>query len=346
MSIRIAVDTMGGDRGPAVVIDGALQFLAQNNSSDTSLVFVGPEEIIRGHLKELRASENGLSVVDAREVITMDDTPKEGIKKRDSSLVVSHRLLKEGKADAVVSTGNSGAIMASAMFNLGRIEGVSRPAIAAVFPTSNCRPSLVLDVGANSDCKVHNLLEFAHMGAVYYSYVLDVENPKVALLSIGEESSKGNDVTVEAHRQLGGNSLNFIGNVEGRDILTGKADVVVCDGFVGNIILKFAESIKPFIFDKFKRQVSTNLFSRLGAGLMAPFLGRLKKTFDYSQAGGAPLLGTNGVTIVSHGSSNALAVMNAVRAARDMVEKRVNGHIISELSSLSAHMKIKGINGE
>jgi glycerol-3-phosphate acyltransferase PlsX len=224
--------------------------------------------------------------------------------------------------------------MASAIFNLGRIEGVSRPAIAMNFPTSNNKPCLILDVGANSNCRADNLLEFAHMGSIYFNHVVNVPNPRVALLSIGEEASKGNDLTVEAHRRLSSSSLNFIGNIEGRDVLRGKSDVVVCDGFVGNILLKFAESIRGYLFGKMKRQISSNLFSRFGAILMGPFLRRMNRTFDYSEYGGAPLLGTNGVTIVCHGSSNASAVMNAIRVAREAVVKEINKHINDQLSSI------------
>lgn len=346
MPIRVAVDTMGGDLGHRVIIRGAVRFLLEDKINDTEIVFVGPEESVREYMKEIKADDKRFSVRNANSFIAMDAPPTDGIRKKDSSIAVAHRLLKEGTVDALVSTGNTGAVMASAIFNLRRIGGVSRPAIASMFPTSGDKPALMLDVGANAVCKVHNLLEFAHMGSVYYSYMIDAPRPRVALLSIGEENSKGNEVTVEANRQLSSGSLNFIGNIEGRDVLTGKADVVICDGFVGNILLKFAESMKSFIFDKFRRQVSTNLFSRVGAGLMAPFLGRLKKTFDYSQYGGAPLLGVNGVTIICHGSSNEKAVMNGIRVARDMVARKVNEHIVDQLSSLRSLVRVKGNGSE
>ncbi len=342
MSIRIAVDAMGGDLGPQVVLAGAHQFLVDFPDADTEMVFIGPREELSDLVSDLGSMTDKVSVRNAADVIAMDDAPKEGFRKTQSSLVIAHKLLKAGEVDAVVSTGNTGAIMASAIHNLGRMEGVTRPAIAAAFPTSTDYPCIVLDVGANADCKVGNLLEFAHMGAIFFSCMVDVKNPRVALLSIGEESNKGNELTVEAHKRMMENGLNFIGNVEGRDVLTGKADVIICDGFVGNVLLKFAESMKSFIFGKFKTQVSTNIFSRLGAGLMTPFLRRLKKTFDYSQYGGAPLLGVNGVTIICHGSSNALAVRNAVFTANEMVARNVNDHIGKGLSSIRASLNLKG----
>jgi len=334
MAIRIAVDTMGGDLGPDVIVRGAMRYLLRDANGNTGITFVGPEDIVKKTLSSLRASDDRISIENASDVIAMDAPPTDGIKKKQASLVVAHRLVKSGKADAMVSTGNTGAVMASAMFNLGRIEGVSRPAIASPFPTLDKRPCLILDVGANSDCRVDNLLEFAYMGSIYFSHIVNVPHPRVALLSIGEESSKGNDLTLETHRRLSASSLNFIGNIEGRDVLQGRSDVIVCDGFVGNILLKFAESIREYLFGRVKRQISSNPFSRLGALLMGPFLRRVNRTFDYSEYGGVPLLGTNGVTIVCHGSSNALAVTNAIRVAKEAVVKNINKHINDQLSSI------------
>jgi len=333
---------MGGDFGPRVVVSGALQFLQLSEFEDSEIVFVGPEDVLREVLVEFGNPNGRVTVSHAPDVITMDDPPTDGVRRKESSLVVAHRLMKDGKVDAVVSAGNTGAVMASAIFNLGRIEGVSRPAIATLFPTTGDEPCLVIDVGANSDCKPDNLLEFAYMGSVYFEHVKGVSEPRVALLSIGEEKSKGNEVTIAVHRRLLESSLNFIGNVEGRDVLAGRSDVIVCDGFVGNVLLKFAESFQGFLYTKINRQVSTNIFSRLGAGLMAPFLRRMKRTFDYSQSGGAPLLGTNGVTIICHGSSNEMAVMNGIKMARAMVFNRVNDHIIEQLSTRYASTNIKG----
>ena len=346
MPVRIALDTMGGDLGPREIIRGAMKYMSDHASDDTEIVLVGRQEELAPLIAELRPNSRRITIRNATDVITMGAPPTDGIRKKESSLVVSHGLMKQGEVAAVISTGNTGAVMASAIFNLGRLDGVSRPAIATLFPTASDKPCLVLDVGANSDCKVHNLIEFAHMGSIYYSFMYDNESPRLALLSNGEERTKGNDVTKETHRQLTGNSLNFVGNIEGRDLLKGQADVVICDGFVGNIILKFAESMKSFIFDKFKRQVSTNVFSRAGAALMAPFLRRLKKTFDYAEYGGAPLLGINGVTIICHGSSSARAVSNAIRMAKEMVTRTVNEHIAKELAGMKMAVRLKGNGSE
>ncbi len=346
MAIRIAVDTMGGDLGPDVIVSGALEYLNGNGSGDTELIFVGPEKTIEGILEDLKVSDGRVSIENADDVIRMDASPTEGIRRKGASLVVAHGLMKSGKADAMVSTGNTGAVMASAIFNLGRLHGVSRPALASPFPTSENKPCLVLDVGANANCKVDNLLQFALMGSIYFSYIVNVPRPRVALLSIGEESTKGNELTVEVHRQLSSTSLNFIGNIEGRDVLRGKSDVIVCDGFVGNVLLKFTESIQGYLYGRMKRQISSNAFSRIGAILMGPFLRRLNKTFDYSEYGGAPLLGTNGVTIVCHGSSNASAVMNAIRVAREAAAKEINKHINAQLSSIRSSVAVREADSE
>ena len=343
--ICIALDAMGGDLGPRVALEGALSFLEMEEHRDTSIVCVGPTEELEGILTDLGSPNGRITIENATDVITMHDPPTNGVRKKNSSLVVAHTLMKEGRVDAVVSAGNTGAVMASAIFNLGRIQGVTRPAIGALFPTVNPQSCLVLDAGANADCKVENLVEFAYMGSVYIGHLFNLPAPRVGLLSIGEEKSKGNDLTIEAHKVLSETPLNFVGNIEGRDILAGRCDVVVCDGFVGNVLLKFAESIKGFLFEKVKRQISSNIFSRLGAILMAPFLSRMKRTFDYAEYGGAPLLGTKGVTIICHGSSNPLAVRNGIRMAQDMINKRVNDHIISQLTATYSAANTKGLNG-
>jgi glycerol-3-phosphate acyltransferase PlsX len=237
------------------------------------------------------------------------------------------RMHKDGTANAVVSAGNTGAVMANAVLTLGRIAGVSRPAIATTFPNKLESKTVFLDVGANVDVKPENLLQFAQMGASYCEDVLKVVNPRVALLSIGEERSKGNDVTVASHELLKKGTFNFIGNVEGRDILEGTVDVIVCDGFIGNIILKFAESMKVFLETRIKKQISSNFFSRAGAVLMGPFLRRIRRTFDYAEYGGAPLLGIAGNCVIAHGSSSSRAICNAIKVAHEMLITDVNGHI-------------------
>jgi len=235
---------------------------------------------------------------------------------------------KEGLVDAVISAGNTGAVMANAVLTLGRLQGVSRPAIAAAMPNRLERWTLLLDVGANVDVKPDHILQFAQMGVSYAEDILKIQSPRVGLLSIGEESVKGNELTASSHELLArGKNMTFVGNVEGRDILEGTCDVVVCDGFIGNIILKFAESMKGFLESRLHKQISSNPFSKAGAILMGPFLRRMRRVFDYSEYGGAPLLGINGNCVISHGKSSAKAINNAVKIAVEMIRTDAKGHI-------------------
>jgi glycerol-3-phosphate acyltransferase PlsX len=255
----------------------------------------------------------------------------DGVKMRDSSIAAGLRLVKTGEADVFVSPGNTGAVMATGLLTLGRLPGVSRPAITSLFPTSGGSPCVVLDVGANADCKPQHLSQFAVMGSVYSSMLLNKESPRVGLLSIGEERSKGNELIFQAQKLLRDSSVNFVGNIEGRDILSGAVDVAVTDGFTGNILLKFAESIQPLLVAAIKRQIQTNIFSRFGVMMMLPFMRRMKDTFDYANFGGAPLLGVNGVVIICHGSSNGKAITNAVVVAHRMASQSINERLRDEL---------------
>jgi glycerol-3-phosphate acyltransferase PlsX len=255
----------------------------------------------------------------------------DGVRMRDSSIAVGLRLVKDKQADAFVSPGNTGAVMATSLLTLGRIEGVNRPAITAVFPTATGRHTVVLDVGANSDCKPQHLSQFAVMGSIYSSVIYHHESPRVGLVSIGEERSKGNELIFNAQKLLKHSNINFVGNIEGRDILSGTIDVAVTDGFTGNILLKFAESVQPMLVKSIQRQVQTNVFSRVGVILLAPFLRRMKNRWDYAESGGAPLLGVNGVVIICHGSSNTRAISNAVAAAYEMAAKGIKERIHDEL---------------
>jgi glycerol-3-phosphate acyltransferase PlsX len=329
-SIVIALDVMGADVSPESIINGGIQ-AAFEYSEDTQIVLVGKQEVISEYLNKQPDLPQNIAVEYASHAVAMSDAPTEGIRKKDSSIAVGLNMQKEKRADAFVSAGNTGAVMATSILVLGRIEGVNRPAIVGIFPTLN-KPALVLDVGANVDCKPSTLLQFGLMGSVYASLMTGRTSPKVGLLSIGEEKSKGNEQTIEAWNLFEKSGLNFSGNVEGRDILAGKADVVVTDGFTGNIVLKFTESIKGFLVTKLTRQVQSNIFSRIGAALMTPFLRRLKNTFDYSEYGGAPLLGINGVCIICHGSSSPKAIKNGIRVARDMVRYRISDNIRTEMS--------------
>lgn len=337
MSVRtICLDAMGGDHGPSVCVEGAVDAIMEA-PSPVRVTLVGDEEQIAPALHQLRhklLKKDSLEVVHAPDYVRMDEQPTESLRRKDTSIRVCMRVMKEGKADAVVSTGNTGAVMASGLADLGRLADVSRPAIASLFPTQ-AESVLLLDVGANSMCKPQHLVEFAVMGSCYMRAVRDKQMPRVGLLSIGEESSKGTDLTIATHKILAETKFDFkfIGNIEGRDVLSGKADVIVCDGFVGNILLKFAESLQGFLTNAVRKQISRNYFSHAGAILMGPFLRRMRKTFDYAEYGGAPLLGLNGLVVICHGSSNAKAIKNAVWAAAGAAEHHVNQHIVETLST-------------
>ncbi len=326
---------MGADHGPLPLISGAVEFLRDPLQKGTAIVLVGDETLIREHLAQMGVNGNlPLRVENASEVVDMHVAATEGLRKKDSSMAVAVRMHKEGLVDAVVSAGNTGAVMANAVLTLGRLRGVSRPAIAAGLPNRLERTTLLLDVGANVDVKPENILQFAQMGVTYAEDILKIQSPRVGLLSIGEESVKGNELTASSHDLLTRVSeLKFVGNVEGRDILEGSCDVVVCDGFIGNIVLKFAESLKGFLESRVQKQISSNPFSKAGAILMGPFLRRMRKVFDYSEYGGAPLLGINGNCVISHGKSSSKAIANAIRIAVDMVRTDANGHIEKRISS-------------
>lgn len=338
---KITIDAMGGDYAPFSVVAGAV--LAQKAYGDSvELTLVGDQERIRTELKNLNAVGLPVKIVHSSQIIEMGDEPAESVRKKsDSSIVVGLQLQKTGQSDAFISAGNTGAVMAASLIILGRLPAVNRPAIGAFFPTEK-GAALVLDVGANSDCKAVNLYQFALMGAIYYSHIFSNQNPRVGLLSIGEEKSKGNELTVASHKLLSAADLNFTGNIEGRDILKGKADVVICDGFVGNIILKFAESIDSFLGELVRRQVRVNLLAKIGALLLQPAFKDLKKNLDYAEYGGAPLLGINGVSIICHGGSSPKAIKNAVGMTRNMVAKNINRLIETRLAANGSYSSSEG----
>jgi len=267
--------------------------------------------------------------------VEMGEPPAAALRaKRDASISVAMRLHRQGAVDAVVTVGNTGAAMAAAVWGLGRLPGVARPALGAVLPRME-GATLLLDVGANVDCRPHHLLQFALMGAIFYRHVLGHPEPRVALLNVGEEDCKGNAATIAAHRLLRKSKLNFIGNIEGGDVLKGGAEVVVCDGFVGNILVKFAESVDRLYRSILRRKIGKHVVRQFGAFLLQPTFEGLRKIFDYQEYGGAPLLGVDGVCIVGHGRSTPRAVKNAVREAVKMVREGVNQHIATELLQLS-----------
>lgn len=345
--IRIVVDAMGGDNGVVPNIIGAIE-AARISKGKFQVILVGDTMAIKTELaagvgeaeyKEEDLEKYGVQMVHASQNIDMHETPTEALRnKRDSSISVGLRLQKQGKAEGFISAGNTGAVMGASLFELGRIEGVSRPAIATFMPTEH-GGCIVVDAGANPDCKPHYLLEFGMMGTSFARYVFERPNPKVGLLSLGEEATKGDELTQKAHLLLAKSNLNFIGNIEGKDILKGTADVVVCDGFVGNVILKFAESVVRMFYGSIKRYVYTSIFAKLGAFLLKPALKKFAKDLDYEEYGGAPLLGVKGVCIICHGRSTAKAIKNAILVAHRCVSHQVNEHIKEQLTIYAKEVK-------
>ncbi|MBW7996284.1 MAG: phosphate acyltransferase PlsX [Candidatus Glassbacteria bacterium] len=327
--MRIALDVMGGDHMPAVPIKGAVQAI-QELDGDFDLCLVGDEEKVSECLARLSDVDSGrIEIIHAPEVVEMAESPTVALrKKKQSSIAVGMALQAEGRADAFISAGNTGAVMAAALRSLGRIGGISRPGICSVFPTtrSSC---VVLDVGANVDSKPLHLLHFALMGSIYSEKVLGTSNPRVGLLSVGEEPSKGDELTVATHKLMTASPLNFIGNVEGGDIFDGTADVVVCDGFVGNVVLKLSERVLSLLVEHLKKQIKASPLAAMGFVMLKGVFDDMKQTFDYAEYGGAPLLGIEGTTIICHGGSTPRAIRNAIKCARLAVLNKVN-QVISE----------------
>ena len=319
--MRVALDAMGGDYAPSVNVEGAVEIV--NKHEDIQVILVGNERLIKRELDNKRYHVNRISLEHASQVVEMHESPTTAIrKKKESSIRIGLELVRSGKADAFVSAGHSGVVMATSLFLLGTSKAVDRPAIATIMPTLK-GTFILLDAGANVDCKPENLQQFALMGNTYCKLVLGKANPSVALLSIGEEDTKGNELTKEAFKLIKTTRLNFIGNIEGKDIFTGKADVVVCDGFIGNIALKISEGLAETILKMLKREISSVSTGRIGYLMMKPAIRNFKKRTDYDEYGGAPLLGINGTSIISHGRSTAKAIRNALRVAADFSAKRV-----------------------
>lgn len=321
--IRIAVDAMGGDFAPVEIIKGAV---IASLELPISLILVGDRAVIQKELD--RYNKKGqISVAHASEVIGNNESPVSAVKqKKSSSLNIAVSLVKNKEAEAVVSAGNTGALMASSLFGLGRVPGVERPAIATIFPTP-AGPILLLDMGANVDSKPKNLLQFAEMGSLYAEHVMHINNPRVGLLNIGEEKEKGNELTIASWPLLKEARINFVGNAEAKEILSRKVDVIVCDGFVGNLILKFGESISDFIVTLLKKELSKNFVTKFAAFLLLPALANIKKSVDYDEAGGAPMLGINGVVFKAHGRAKAKAIKNAIRVTYEAVKEDLVGCI-------------------
>ncbi len=330
--MRVAVDAMGGDHAPREIVAGAVQAARELG---IEVLLVGPTSRLEEELRALDAGGLALHIEEAPEVIEMAEAPAMALRrKRRASVVVAVELVRRGVADAMVSAGNTGAAMASALLTLGRIEGIDRPAIAAVLPTLRGR-AIMLDVGANVDCRPKHLMQFAVMGSVYASRVLGIASPRVAVLSNGVEETKGNELVIRAGELIRQTGLHFTGNVEGREFFDGVADVVVCDGFVGNVVLKFGEGLALSIFDLLREELSRGVLVRLGVALARPRLRALARRMDHTEYGGAPLLGVDGICIISHGSAKAKAIRNAVALAAESVRARMVDSIRADIGHLT-----------
>jgi len=328
--MKIVLDAMGGDNAPMVEVEGAVQAVQEFGHD---LVLVGDESRIKKELEKHGFSSDKITLRHASEVIEMHDPAAISVRrKRDSSIVVGLDLIKKGQADAFVSAGNTGAVVCAATLSLRLLPGIERPGIAIVIPTLK-GTSLIIDVGANINTKPMHLLQYGIMADAYSRYILGKSSPSVGLLSIGEEESKGTEFIREAHTLLSESKLNFAGNIEGRDVYAGKVDIILCDGFVGNVILKISESVADTIMQSLKQEIKADFLATIGAVLSSSAFNELKRKMDYSERGGALLLGVDGRCIICHGSSTPKAIKNAIRVAAEFVKQDVNKRIIEELES-------------
>ncbi len=328
--MNVAVDAMGGDNAPEVVVQGAVE---ASSRWAIGVTLVGDEVLLAQELERFSGSGQ-VFIQQAENVVEMGEPPLKAIrKKRNSSIRVAFDLVKEGKASAVVSAGNSGATVATAILTLGRIQGIDRPAIASVFPGDE-RPVLLIDVGANVDCRPEHLFQFGAMACAFANSCLGFHNPKIGLLSIGEEGTKGNEQVRLARELFEQSNLNFVGNVEGRDVFTGSVDIVVCDGFVGNVALKLSEGMADSMKASLRKELGASFLGRMAALMANKCLKRFDRRLDYEQYGGAPLLGVNGISIICHGNSSARAIGNAIKLAADYAETKLVEKMVDELSVL------------
>ncbi len=333
--IKIAVDGMGSDNSPRSEVEGAVQ---ASQEYGVHVILVGKEPVLAPLLKSQSRGAT-VEVRHASEVVEMDEQPTAALrKKKDSSMRVAADLVRQGAASGLVSAGNTGAVMAISKMVMGAVPGVDRPALAAVLPTLKGH-AVLLDVGANVACKPHHLVQFAIMGHLFSKKIVGVSSPRVGLMSVGEEESKGNDLTKEVYKTLKDIRINFIGNVEGRDIYNGRADVIVCDGFTGNVALKTSEGLIEAVLQLLKDELSSNLQAKLGALLSQQSFKRLKKRLDYSEYGGAPLIGLRGLSVICHGRSSANAIKNAIRVAKEFAENQLNAKLEAELSQADCYVK-------
>ncbi|HCS49890.1 MAG: hypothetical protein A2V45_11155 [Candidatus Aminicenantes bacterium RBG_19FT_COMBO_58_17] len=326
--MKIAVDAMGGDFGPRMTVKGAVRASEDYN---LEVLLVGVEGLIKKEFDKLHSTKGKVTIIDAPDPIGMGEGVFSFRKKKKSSILVGAQLVKDKSADAFVSVGNTAAVVFISKKILGALNGVDRPALALLVPTLKGL-TLLIDVGANANCLPHHLQQFAFMGRIFMEGVLGLKNPRIGLMSIGEESTKGNELTKEAFERIQASPLNFIGNVEGKDIYSGKADVIVSDGFTGNVALKASEGVVEMLFSTVRHEIMKNILARIGFFLMNKNLKRIYKKLDYSEYGGAHLLGIDGVCIIGHGRSNSNAVKNAVRVAKEFVMNKVKERIQQELT--------------
>lgn len=325
--MRLALDAMASDFGAEPLVKGAIQAVEETRHE---IVLVGDAEVIEGILHREHALHPRLSIVHADTVVAMDESPKASLKKKNSSLAVAADLVRSGEADAMVSAGNTGATNAAALMKWRKLPGVSRPSLATVIPVPH-HPVVLLDVGANIDCRPNQLADFAVMGSIYAREIFGRRSPKIGLLNIGSEEGKGHDTIQQTYNLLVNSHLNFIGNVEGGDIFKAQVDVVVCDGFVGNALLKFGEGLVSFFSNHIKEELRKSLIGKLGGLMVLNSVRRIKRQMDVSEIGGAPILGVNGVCLVCHGSSNETAIKNALKMAGECVRHDINGKIMRAL---------------
>ena len=329
--MRIAVDVMGGDNAPGAIIDGAVMALKEYGAE---IYLVGLRDEILKYLGEEYKNHQKVNIVEASEIINVDEAPVNAIKqKKDSSMVVGLKLVKDGQCDAFVSAGSTGAFLAGSLLKVGRIKGIDRPALSPLLPTlkGSC---MIIDAGANVDSKPKNLQQYAVMGSIYMEKVMGIKNPRVGLLNIGAEASKGNELTKQSYDLIKNTGVNFIGNTEARDIISGVCDVCVCDGFDGNVLLKTTEGVAMTLFKLLKDEFMKSLKTKLGAMLLMDSLKNIKKSFDYTEVGGAPFLGINGIMIKAHGSSDAKAIKNAIRQAKILYDNKCLDTIMEEIIKL------------
>ncbi len=330
--MKFAVDGMGGDFSPSAIVEGAV--LAVKEYNDIELIITGPEEAIAKELSKYDYDKEKITIVNATEMISPNEEPVKAIRrKKDSSISKALQLVKEKKVDGIISAGSTGAFLAGCTLIVGRLKGIDRPALAPVLPGIN-GPFMIIDVGANADCKPHYLVQFALMGKIYFENVLNTKNPTIGLINIGAEEEKGNELTKNAHKLLKTTDYNFVGNVEPRDITQGDVKVLVCDGFVGNTVLKMYEGVAASIFSILKENIMSSFTTKLGGMLLKPVFKKIKSDFDYTEYGGAAFLGVNGICVKAHGSSNAKAFKNAIKQAKIAYDNKIVEKIQIELENL------------